>query len=258
MAKLLIKKKKKQFIKELNKEVTISKERSYFIEDENRDFHCTEGVILKKDLKKKPGTRLKTSKNKEFILLEPDFIDYYSRIKRLPQIIPRKDIGMIIAGTGINKQSRVVDAGSGSGGLCLFLASLVKESITYEISEENIKIVEDNIKYLRLKNVKIKNKDIYKGIDEKDVDLIVLDVPEPWNAIKSAEKALKIGGFLVSYSPSIPQVMDFVNTISKSNNFLILKTVEAIERKWEVDERKVRPVSQSIGHSGFLTFVRRI
>ena len=76
--------------------------------------------------------------------------------------------------------------------------------------------------------------------------------------IGDTEKALKIGGFLVSYSPSVPQVMDFVNIISKNKEFLILKTIEVIERKWEVDERKVRPVSQSIGHSGFLTFVRRV
>jgi len=258
MAKLLIKKQKKQYVKELGKQVVISRERFYFVEDENKDFHCAEGVISKKDLKKKPGTRVKTNKGKEFILLEPSFIDLYKRIKRIPQIVPRKDIGLIVAETGINKQSKVVDAGSGSGGICLLLANLVKEVISYEINKEYIKIVKDNIKFLGLKNLKVKNKNIYKGIDEEDVDLIVLDIPEPWNAIRSAEKALKIGGFLVSYSPSVPQVMDFVNTISKSDSFIVLKTVEVIERNWEISERKVRPVSQGIGHSGFMTFVRRI
>jgi len=258
MSKILIKKQKKQYIKELGKQVLISKERFYFAEDESKDFHCAEGVISKKDLKKKPGSKVKTNKGKEFTVINTQFIDLYKRIRRLPQIIPRKDIGLIIAETGINKQSKVVDSGSGSGGLCLFLANLVKELTSYEINEEYIKIVKENINFLGLKNIKIKNKNIYHGIDEKDVDLIVLDVPEPWNAIRSAEKALKIGGFLVSYSPSIPQVMDFVNTISKSDNFIVLKTVEVIERNWEVNERKVRPVSKSIGHSGFLTFVRRI
>ncbi|MBW2978280.1 methyltransferase domain-containing protein [Candidatus Woesearchaeota archaeon] len=258
MAKLLVKKQKKQYVKELGKQVVISRERFYFVEDESKDFHCTEGVISKKDLKKKPGTRIKTNKEKEFILLEPSFIDLYKRIKRIPQIVPRKDIGFLIAETGINKQSKVVDAGSGSGGVCLFLANLVKEFISYEIDKEYIKVVKDNIKFLGLKNLKIKNKNIYQGIDETEVDLIVLDVPEPWNAIRSAEKALKIGGFLVSYSPSVPQVMDFVNTISKSDSFIVLKTVEIIERNWEVSERKVRPVSRGIGHSGFMTFVRKI
>ena len=258
MTKLLIKKQKKQYVKELGKQVVISRERFYFVEDESKDFHCTEGIISKKDLKKKPGSRIKTNKDKEFIIINPSFIDLYKKIKRLPQIIPRKDIGLIIAETGINKNSRIVDAGSGSGGICLFLSNLVKEVTTYEINVEYSKLVKENIKFLGLKNIKIKNKNIYKGIDENDLDLVILDVPEPWNAIRSAENALKVGGFLVSYSPSVPQVMDFVNTISKSDSFIVLKTVEIIERNWEINERKVRPVSRAIGHSGFLTFVRRI
>ncbi len=125
-------------------------------------------------------------------------------------------------------------------------------------NKEYIQIAKQNIKSLGLKNVKIKNKNIYKEIDEKDVDLIILDLPEPWNAIRSAEKALKIGGFLISYSPTIPQVMDFVNTMSNNPRFIFLKAIEIIERNWEVYGRKVRPKSAGIGHSGFLTFVRKI
>ena len=86
--------------------------------------------------------------------------------------------------------------------------------------------------------------------------MVVLDLPEPWKALESAEKSLKAGGFLVSYSPTIPQVMDFVNTLDES--FAYLKTSEIIEREWEVKERKVRPRSQAIGHSGFITFARKL
>jgi tRNA (adenine57-N1/adenine58-N1)-methyltransferase len=256
--KLLIKKQKKQYIRELGKQVVVSRERFYFVEDETKDFHCSEGVISKKDLKKKPGTRIKTNKGKEFTIINPSFIDLYKKIKRAPQMIPRKDIGLMISETGINKQSIVVDAGTGSGGLCIFLANLVKEVVSYDTDKENIKIAKDNIKFLGLKNIKIKNKDVYQGIEETEVDLIVLDVPEPWNAIRNAEKALKIGGFLISYSPTITQVMNFVNTILRSDNFIVLKTVEILERKWKVEERVVRPVSEAIGHSGFLVFARRI
>ena len=85
-----------------------------------------------------------------------------------------------------------------------------------------------------------------------------MDLPEPWKALGSAEKALKAGGFLVSYSPSVPQVMDFVGKVRVNKNFAYLKTSEIIEREWEVEERKVRPRSQAIGHSGFVSFVRRI
>ena len=258
MPKILIKKGKREYIKEIGKEVTVSKPRYYYVEDPAKDFHTTEGIISKKDLKKKDGSIVKTNTGKEFLVFSSSFIDDYRRIKRIPQIIPLKDIGIIAAETGIGKQSRVVDAGTGSGALACFIAHLVKEVISYEINKEYIQIAKQNIKQLGLKNVKVKEKNIYKEIDEKDLDLVVLDLPEPWNAIRSAEKALKVGGFLVSYSPTIPQVMDFVNTISNNPNFIVIKTIEMIERKWDVYQRKVRPKSEGIGHSGFLTFVRKI
>ena len=52
MAKIAIKKGKKQFIDELNREVSIIKPASYYIADAAKDFHCTDGIIDKKDLKK--------------------------------------------------------------------------------------------------------------------------------------------------------------------------------------------------------------
>ena len=258
MAKILIRQGKKEFIKELNKEVLVVKPRTYYIKDIENDYHTTDGVISKKDLKKKDGSVIKTNQDKEFTIFTSSFPDDFRKISRSAQIIPLKDIGLIIAETGINNKSKIVDAGSGSGALCCFLANIAKDVTTYDIREDFIEIVKHNIDYLKLKNVKIKNKNIYDGIDEKDVDLIVLDLPEPWKAIESAKKALKAGGFLVSYSPTIPQTADFVNKINSDKNFVHVKTSEVIERNWEIDERKVRPKSQQIGHSGFVSFVRRI
>ena len=241
------------------KKVLITKQgKKFYARDLNSDFHTQYGFIKKSDLKKKDGSILKTNTKKELSIFSPSFIDLYKKIKRDAQIIPLKDIGLIIAETGIDKNSKIIDAGSGSGALACFLAHLCKEVVTYDIRKDFIKIVEKNIEFLDLKNIKIKNKDIYNKIDEKDADLIVLDLPEPWKAINSAKKALKIGGFLVSYSPSIPQTMDFVNAVNKDKNFVHVKTSEIIEREWEVEERKVRPKSRGIGHSGLISFCRRI
>jgi len=258
MPKILIKKEKKEYIKEIGREVTVSKPRYYYVEDLTKDYHTSEGIIAKKDLKKKDGSVVKSSMNKNFVIFTSDFTDDFRKIKRIPQIIPMKDIGVIFAETGLGKTSKVVDAGTGSGAIACLFGHMVKEVTSYDIKKEHVDIAKQNVKMLNLKNVKIKNKDIYKDVDEKDVDLVMLDLPEPWNAIRSAEKALRIGGFVVSYSPTIPQVMDFANTIRKNNNFIVTKTIEIIERKWDVYQRKVRPKSAGIGHSGFLTFVRKI
>lgn len=233
--------------------------KKFYAKDLEQDLHTQHGFVKKEDLKKaKEGDSVKSNTEKEFFVFNPSFIDMYRKIKRDAQIIPLKDIGYIVAETGINKESRILDAGAGSGALSCFLASIAKEVVTYEIREDFIEIVKKNIEFLGLKNIKIKNKNIYDEIEEKDMDVVTLDVPEPWNAIDNCAKALKPGGFIVSYSPSIPQVADFVNTIKKNENFVYIKTIEISEREWEVEERKVRPKSQGIGHSGFLSFARKI
>lgn len=242
------------------KKVIITRQgRKFFAKNPDEDLHTQYGFIKKEDLNKaKEGEMLKSNTNKEFFIFNPSFIDLYRKIKRDAQIIPLKDVGFIIAETGINKESRVLDAGSGSGALACFLAAIAKEVITYEIREDFIGVVKQNIEFLNLKNIKIKNKNIYEEIDDKNIDVIILDVPEPWKALDNCIKSLKPGGFIVSYSPSIPQVADFVNTVKKNDNFVYLKTSEITEREWEVEERKVRPKSSAIGHSGFMSFARKV
>ena len=242
------------------KKILITKQgRKFYARDLSQDLHTQYGFIKKEELEKaKDGDLLKSNTNREFFIFSPSFIDIYKKIKRDAQIIPLKDIGYIIAETGINNETRVLDAGSGSGALACFLASIAKEVITYEIREDFIGIVKANIEFLGLKNIKIKNKSIYEETEEKNIDVAALDVPEPWKAIESCSKALKPGGFLVSYSPSIPQVADFVNALRQNENFVYLKTVEISEREWEVEERKVRPKSKGLGHSGFLSFARKV
>lgn len=242
------------------KKILITRQgRKFYAKNLDEDLHTQYGFVKKEELKKsKEGDLLKSNTGKELFAFEPSFIDLYRKIKRGAQIIPLKDIGLIITETGINKESRVLDAGSGSGALACFLASIAKEVITYEIRDDFIEIVKSNIEFLNLKNIKVKKKDIYEEIDDKHIDVIILDVPEPWKALESCSKALKPGGFLVSYSPSVPQVADFINSLRKNENFVYLKTCEITEREWEVEERKVRPKSAAIGHSGFLSFARKV
>ena len=241
MAKILVTKKNKKFL----------------VKDMTKDLHTNFGLVKCADIKKaKPGATIKSNTGKEFAVYSADFIDFYHKIRRCAQIIPRKDIGLIITETGLNNESVVIEAGSGSGALGCFLAKICKKVYSYEIRKDFHELVKKNIEYLEIKNMTLKNKDAKEGFTEKNVDVVVLDLPDPWELIEPAKKSLKIGGFLVSYSPTIPQVMDFVDALDSS--FSYIKTSEIIEREWEVIKRKVRPKSQAIGHSGFLNFARRI
>ncbi|MFC1741206.1 tRNA (adenine-N1)-methyltransferase [Nanoarchaeota archaeon] len=255
-AKILVRKGQKQFFEDLNREVTIVKEKHHYVADISKDFSTAYGTIKKADLKK--TGKIKTHTKKEFNIFDASFIDIYKRIKRLPQIIPLKDIGFMIAKTGIGKESIVVEGGAGSGALSIMLSRYCKKVYSYEIKPEHLEVVKNNIKSLNIKNITLKNKSMYDKIAEKDVDLVCLDLPEPWNAIGPAAKALKQGGFIINYSPTIMQTADFVNALLKRDDFIHLETAEIIERKWEVEKRKVRPISKANIHSGFLSIGRRI
>lgn len=225
------------------------------------DLHIKDGHIPKDAIEKaKIGGTVQTNKGVELSVLEPSFLDKYWKIKRNAQIIPLKDLGFIAAEIGLGNDWTIVEAGSGSGGATCFFAHLCSKGgvFTYEIRDDHIKLVEENCAFLGIKNVTIHKQSIYDGILEKNVDFVLLDLPEPWKAVEPSATALKPGGYLVSYSPCIPQVMDFVEKVKAFAGFLFLKTVEIAEKEWEVDGRKVRPKSQSIGHSGFVTIARRV
>ena len=170
-----------------------------------------------------------------------------------------KDIAAIIAETALSSKSVVLEAGGGSGALGCFLAHIVKRVYTYEIRQDFIdKTISGNISFLGLKNVVVRNKDVYESIDEKKLDCVILDLPEPWRAVDNAVKALKHGGFIVSYSPHISQSKQFVEAVLDKKELLPIKTIEIIEREWEIDKIRTRPKYQMLGHTGFLSFARKL
>jgi len=232
-----------------------NKSSKYYIQDASKDYHCRDGMIPAAELKK---SLAKSSKGAEFAVYDPSFLDVYEKINRGPQIVSLKDIGSIIAHTGISKDSVVVDSGAGSGALCCFLAHIAKKVTSYELREDFFKIASSNKSLLNLKNLTIKHQDITLGIDEKNVDLITLDLPAPWLVVAHAVASLKQGGFLVNYSPTIPQVSDFVEKCLEHSELIHLMTVEITEREWDVDKRKLRPKTSIINHTGFISFMRKI
>lgn len=182
------------------------------------------------------------------------FIDEYRKLKRGAQIIIPKDLGYIITETGINKKSKVLDAGSGSGYLACFLAAISKKVISYEIRKDFVELVKGNKKKLGLKNLTVKQGDVFEKIPEKDIDVIILDLKDSHKALDNAYKALKPNGYLVIYNPQITQAQQIVNNVKKFN---YIKTIELIERSWKIKDKIVRPDFKGLGHTGFLTFLRK-
>ena len=217
------------------------------------DLHTSDGLIKESALKKNKG-KVKTHLGCEFIALEAGFVDKLKKIKRGPAIILPKDIGEILAHTGIDQNSKIVDAGAGCGVLAGFLGRISKNVTSYERNKEFFEIAKKNFEFLGVK-VKIKNKDVYDGISEKNLDLITLDLLEPWKVVKHAGKSLKNGGFFVCYLTNINQVIRLIENL---DGFYLDKVIEVIEREWEVSGINVRPKNIGLLHTGFLLFARKI
>ncbi len=230
--------------------------KKYFVKDIDDDFHTSSGIISSKELKSKKAIVV-SSKNVPFLLLEPYFADLLDSLERGPQVVLPKDVGWILAKTGVNRESKVVDAGAGSGSLCLALANVCKEVTTYEINPEHINVVTKNKALFGINNLTIRQGSIYDEIKEKDVDLVTLDVAEPWRAMKVVEGALKPGAFLVVYLPQITQVHTFVGA-ARNSNILVMEIVELLERHWKVEERICRPDAEMLGHTGFMVLGRKM
>ena len=82
---------------------------------------------------------------------------------------------------------------------------------------------------------------------------MVLDVPEPWQAVSTVGDCLVMGGILLSFLPTVLQVQKLVLALEADTRFQIIETTETLLRTWHVTERSVRPDHRMVAHSGFLT-----
>ncbi len=106
-----------------------------------------------------------------------------------------------------------------------------------------------------LQNYRVEVRDVYEGIDERDLDRIVLDLPEPWQVVKHACTALHPGGLLIAYLPSVVQVMQLREALDAAP-FGMAETLEVLHRTWHVEGSAVRPDHRMVAHTGFLTTAR--
>ena len=137
-----------------------------------------------------------------FWILQPSLMDKLQGLKRKAQIILPRDSAHIILNCSIESGNTVLEAGIGSGSLTIALASAVGPNgqvISYDKREDFIEHAMKNLRTSALdKYVKTHIKDVTKGIAEKDLDAVILDMPDPWNAVSHVYKSLRPGGYFCS------------------------------------------------------------
>jgi tRNA (adenine57-N1/adenine58-N1)-methyltransferase len=175
------------------------------------------------------------------------------------QVIYPKDLGPILILADIFPGARVFESGLGSGALSMALLRAGADITGYELREDFAARARHNVTGFLgpdvLERYQVSVRDAYEGIDEDGFDRMVLDLPEPWRLVPAAEKALRPGGILVSYLPTIGQVSELRAGLDRSS-FGLAETVEILQRSWHIEGPSVRPDHRMVAHTGFLTSAR--
>ena len=228
---------------------------------EDREFQTDLGIIKKEQMERATiGDEVVTHLGKKYKIIKPTVNDFIDLMDRRCSILIQKDIGVVLAHTGLGAGDRVIDAGTGAGAIALNFGNVVGEKgkvFSYEIREDFAKKKKKNIDDFGITNIEIKNKDIKQGIDEEEIDLVFLDLPKPFEIFEDVYKNLRLGGWLAVYAPYIQQA-EISYKISKKVGFSDIKILETLEREMEVRPQGTRPKTRMVGHSGYLIFARKL
>ncbi len=137
------------------------------------------------------------------------------------------------------------------------LGRVAARVVSYDVREDFAKLAGNNVQRLGLTNVEVRLRDILaSGFDEKEADVVCLDMADADKAIPAAAAALKDGGVLVGYAPQTEQLSAFVNT-GLANGIGDWFCCESLLRPILVRTSGVRPANVMISHTGFLAFGRK-
>ncbi len=138
-----------------------------------------------------------------------------------------KDIGFIMITLGIGPGARVIEAGTGSGGLTTaFAYSVGKEGhiFSYDYREEQQKTAIKNIEKFGLsERVTFNIRNISDGFDETKWTHYSLMYPIPMITLFRLRSALKPGGFFGTILPTMNQVIRLLPEL-RHNLFFIYRS----------------------------------
>lgn len=228
---------------------------------EGKDFQSDLGIVSAEQIANAEiGDEVKSHLDHIFKIVKPTVNDFIDLMDRRCSILIQKDIGSVLAHTGLGSGDRVVDAGTGAGAIALNFGNVVGSEgqvYTYEIRPDFAEVAQKNIENFGIDNIEVKNKDIKEGIDEEDVDLVFLDLPKPYEIFEDVYDSLKVGGWLTVYAPYIDQA-EVSYKVAKKLGFYDIDIIEILERGLEVRQQGVRPKTRMVGHSGYLLFARKL
>lgn len=225
-------------------------------------FHTHAGILAHDDIiGLTEGRLVNGSTGRTFLALRPTLSDVVLKMPRGAQVIYPKDLGAILIAADIGPGQRVLEAGVGSGALSMTVLRAGASVVGYEVREDFAERAQANVAAAIGADAayRVEIRDVTLGIDERELDRVLLDMPEPHKVVAAAAAALRPGGILLSYLPTINQTALLRQALEDSAGlFGLAETQEIMRRTWHVEARSVRPDHRMVGHTGFLTTARRL
>ena len=208
------------------------------------------------------GSWMTTNRGHVLLAVKPTMADFALDMPRIATVGYPKDLGAILVYGDIFPGARILEAGCGSGAMTMALLRAIGERgtlISYDVRQDMIDRTRENVSAMlrSTSNLTLKLGDVYEGFEERELDRIVLDLPEPWLVVPHASDGLLPGGIFVSFSPTVLQVHELVRTLRAVRTFEMLETMEVLQRPWNVSARSVRPEHRMVAHTGFITVARK-
>jgi tRNA (adenine57-N1/adenine58-N1)-methyltransferase catalytic subunit len=238
-----------------------TKDRRYLVTlVEGGEFHTHSGPVAHDALiGRSEGVVVRSARGARYTAVRPTLAEVVLKMPRGAQVIYPKDLGPLLMLADVFPGARVFESGLGSGALSMALLRAGAIITGYEIREDFAARARSNVVAFlgpeAAKRYHTEVRDAYEGIGTQELDRVVLDLPEPWRVVAHAEKALRPGGILVAYLPTIGQVIQLRGALSASG-FGMAETIEVLQRGWHVDRQSVRPDHRMVAHTGFLTAAR--
>lgn len=229
------------------------------------EFNYHAGAVAHDDLIGQPeGSRVRSTKGAGLRALRPTAEDWTLEAPRGAQVVYPKDQAMIVALADICPGAVVVEGGAGSGALTCALLRAVGESgrvLSFEHRADHADYAEANVATRfggHPATWELRRVDIAEGLAGQSCDRAVLDVAEPWGVLDEVCDALRPGGMLAAYTPTVPQVMGLREAADADERWGLGRTAEAMLRYWHVAGSAVRPDHRMVAHTAFITVLRRL
>jgi len=232
--------------------------------DSNKTFYSHSGAILHSTIiGNSDASIVETDKGKKYLAISPLLRDFVLTMPRGAAVIYPKDAAVIVAYSDIKQDSKVLEAGVGSGSLSTFILKALgpNGSLTsYETRSEFAEIAKENVKrYFGEipENWKVVLEDV-KDAADFEFTHIILDMLSPWLPLARVSELLEAGGVLCTYVATTTQMSEQVEAIRASSKFTEPEAFEIMIRTWHLDGLAVRPDHRMPGHTGFLIFARKM